>query len=497
MKKLLILLVLVLCTISLKSQIKGEIVSDSNNLKIVKIWGTHQERGYAYGYLMGNDIGAIFNQYIKPQFGLYYPYARNMIIDGLHIEIDSIFKVEAKSVIEGMNAAGKNSSAIDYVDLLVCNSLLDIFRLLSTPAKVACSTLMSWGDATSGTDLSGKSVITRHLDWLTHNALINNQVMCINIPDEADEQPWVSVGFAGMLSVLSGFNQNLGVFQNMMDDYLGYSVFNKNFEPIWYSLRKAIEKKDYNKDGRNNTSDVKSVLSDHPQGYAGGFLISALAKSTEIQDILIAMIAEITPVSPFITFRNNDYSDNIPGDNLYTANYQIARNNSRNYCDRYNMVSTALGAGTGISSENSWNLMRDNSHLAHNLQFMQFAPEINMFKISVYSNGQPAYLNTPMTFNTNTLLGLSSGLENTSASQTEISFYPNPVFDIMTLKGLGEIKNDLHIRVFDLVGRIVISQEKTNICDEINLDISSLSKGAYFIKLKYGNEIKSFKIVKE
>lgn len=496
MKKLLILLVLVIFSISLKSQIKGEIVNDSNNLKIVKIWGTHQERGYAYGYLMGNDIGAIFNQYIKPQFGLYYPYARNMIIDGLHLEIDSIFKVEAQSVIEGMNAAGKNSSAIDYVDLLVCNSLLDLFRLLSTPTKVACSTLMSWGDATAGTDLSGKSVITRHLDWLTHNALINNQVMCINIPDEVDEQPWVSVGFAGMLSVLSGFNQNMGVFQNMMDDYLGYSVFNKKFEPIWYSLRKAIEKKDYNKDGHNNTSDVKSVLSDHPQGYAGGYLISALAKSTEIQDDLIAMIAEITPVSPFITYRYNDYSDNIPGDNLYTANSQIARNDSRNYCDRYNSVVTALGTGTVISSTGSWNLMRDHSHLSHNLQFMQFAPEISLFRISVYDNGQPAYLNSSLTFNTNTLLGLSSGLENVSGIQKEIQFYPNPVIDMMTIKGLGEMKKNLDIKVFDLTGRLLIFQSKSNVSDELQMNFSTLSKGTYFIELKYKNEIKSFKVVK-
>ncbi len=88
---------------------------------------------------------------------------------------------------------------------------------------MGCSSLISWGDATIGTDLDGKSVISRQLDWGVNSDLVNNQIICIHLPSEIDEQNWIGIGFAGMFSVLSGFNQDVGVFQHMMNDYIADS----------------------------------------------------------------------------------------------------------------------------------------------------------------------------------------------------------------------------------------------------------------------------------
>lgn len=54
MKKLIIISILVIGTIiQLHSQpVNGEILSDTNNVTIVKLWGTSEERGFAYGYLL-------------------------------------------------------------------------------------------------------------------------------------------------------------------------------------------------------------------------------------------------------------------------------------------------------------------------------------------------------------------------------------------------------------------------------------------------------------
>ncbi len=41
---------------------------------------------------------------------------------------------------------------------------------------------MSWGDATIGTCLDGKSVISRHLDWTPDPAITENQAIVIHIP---------------------------------------------------------------------------------------------------------------------------------------------------------------------------------------------------------------------------------------------------------------------------------------------------------------------------
>lgn len=493
MKKITLLLFLLFVSYGLKAQINGVIVSNDNNLTLVKIWGTHQERGFAYGSLLGDKINDVFGNYVKPQFGIYYSYARGIIESGQNLKFDSDFVVEAQAIIEGMNQANKNTLNLDYIDLLVCNSILDISMLLSSPAGVACSTLMSWGDATAGTDLAGKSVITRHLDWVTSSTLVDNQVICVSQPSEDDEQTWVSIGFAGMFSVLSGFNEHMGVFQNMMDDFVGNAYYGQQYEPVWFSLRKSLENKDFNQDGSNNTQDLMFALQQNPQGYAGAFLISAMAKSTETVDHLIALIAEIAPTAPALTFRSNGFSDNIPGDNLYTANFQIARNNAKNYCERYNGVVTGIGTGTNISTSSSWDIMRDYSHLSHNLQLMQYAPELDLFRISIFGNNKPAYQNAPVSFNISNLLSKYTGV-NDVLDRPSITVYPNPVKDEMIINGLGITQGPVEFTVHDITGKSVFEGLATEVGSSHMIKLSTLSAGLYVLKIKCG-EISETKIV--
>lgn len=335
MKKNLAIIFALLVSINTYSQsVNGIIVSDSANIKLVKVWGTHYERGYAYGSLLGDDITDIMLNYLKPSFGIFYGQARNIISNTNDLKFDSIYVTEADALIDGMNNAGTNTANFDYIDILLANSFLDLANLLGSKFGQGCSSLMNWGDATSNTSLAGKSVISRHLDWNTDSYLTSNQVICVHIPSETDEQPWLSIGFSGQISVLSGVNKDFGAFQHMMSDFSGTCQHGQQYEPIWFTLRKALEKKDFNNDGNHNVQDVKDAILPNINGYAEGYIISALARSTELSDSLIAVVAELSPQYPMITFRNNNYADSIPGDNLYTANNQIARNDAMNFCYR-------------------------------------------------------------------------------------------------------------------------------------------------------------------
>jgi hypothetical protein len=497
MKKVFITFLVALVSIGLRAQINGAIVGDTNNIKILKVWGTHYERGFAYGSLLGVEITSVFNNYLKPQFGAYYSYARNMVTAGEDLKFDSLFVVEAEAIVDGMDAAGLNTTNMDYVDMLVCNSFLDISKLLSKSMGMGCSSLVSWGTATAGTDLDGKSVISRHLDWTVNTHLINNQIICVSLPSEVDEQPWLAVGFAGMFSVLSGFNQHVGVFQHMMDDFNGGTQHGKQYEPIWFTLRKSIEKLDYNLDGANNVQDVRSAMLDQPDGFADGFLISSIARSTENQDSLIAMIAEVAPAIPYQVFRYSSLPDSIPGDNIYTANYQIARNNAMNFCFRYNAVMANMGDGTNISTTESWELMRDRSHLNHNLQFMQYAPEFDLFRIAVYGNGSPAYQHDPISFSIQALFSDFVGLEETLSSASDITFYPNPVTDALTIMGVSSGKKAVSIRIQDLNGHQLWVETRKESSTRYTLDMKSLPAGIYLIKVHTDKATTSFKVVKK
>ncbi|RLD74351.1 MAG: hypothetical protein DRI87_01215, partial [Bacteroidetes bacterium] len=186
----------------------GIIYADTNNLIVIKVSGTHYERGFAQGELLADRITDIIQNYIIPGFGteVAYNYIKAIVASGDLFKIDSLYIVEARGMIDGMNAVQNNPLNLDYTDILLANSMLDISGIFQTMEGIECSSLMSWGDATAGTDLDGKSVLTRHLDWVVDEVLIRTQAMVIHIPAETNEQPWAEIGFAGMISVLSGFN---------------------------------------------------------------------------------------------------------------------------------------------------------------------------------------------------------------------------------------------------------------------------------------------------
>ncbi len=492
-KNLLLLGFLILMSVNMKAQpVKGLIYADTTDVLVVKVWGTHQERGYALGYLTGDRITDIIMNYTKPAFGTYYSAARNILLQGNDLLIPDEYKNEAQSIINGMNAAGFNPNNLDQTDILVGNAMLDLSNLLSLKSGLNCSELMSWNDATIGTDLEGKSVISRHLDWNYSPVLNRNHIITIHFPAESTESKWLLIGFSGMMSILSGFNPEFGAFQNMMSDYAAGGQHSRHYMPIWFALRKAIESADYNGDGARNVQDVRSVLADCSSGFADGFLVSTIASNNQT-DSLVAMVAELTPSAPTHTFRYNSYPDSIPDDNLYVANSQIARNNAMHFCSRYNSIRNHIGDGTVISLDSNWNLMRDYSHQTINTQLMQFAPEMDYLRISVYRDGHPAYQNDPVVFNLNDLFDNPvTGIPDREVFST-IQCHPNPVQGTLFFNAGNQLP--VRIEVFDLAGRIVPGTIK--ILNNPQLDVSALNPGLYFIRLTSESMVYSGRFVKQ
>jgi hypothetical protein len=486
--------ILLLLNITVKAQSpQGEIIFDSLDFKILRVWGTHTERGYAYGYIAGYQINSVISNYIKPAFGANYSTARNYILAGTHFQIEENYFNEASAIIEGMNASGNNPAGLDAIDIMVGNCMLDIQGLMGKNSGLGCSSLMSWGDATSGTDLNGEAIVTRHLDWYSNSTLLNNHLLIVHQPSESNEQNWMMVGFAGMVGALSGVNNQMGIFQHVMSDYNGSGQPNKQYKPIWLAMRQAIEQTDYNNDGFNNVLDVKQSFNDSPNGFAGGYLISALAKVTSI-DSLTALVSELTPSSPTHTYRTNSYPDSIPGDNLYSANYQIARNDLMHLCSRYNAIRNHIGNGTLLGLEESWNLMRDWSHQSNNIQVMQFAPAQHHFRIGVKKT-QPAYLVDFIDLDLNELLNTTTSVSQIN-SNPAIIFYPNPVKDQINFNNLPPSSSPYQVRIVNGSGLVVEEIKISGRQSTYELPISHLKKGIYLIKIQSPDHVFQQKIVK-
>lgn len=474
-------------------EIQGEILFDTLDFKVIRVWGTHSERGYAYGYITGNQINDIFNNYIKPLFGNNYNTARNLILADNNFQIDEVYRQEAQAIIDGMTESGANTFNLDATDMLLGNCLLDIQGILGKNSGLGCSSLMSWGDATSGTELDGEAVITRHLDWSSNMTLLNNHVIVIHQPTEESEQNWMLIGFTGMMSALSGVNNYLGVFQHVMSDYSGNGQQNKLYKPIWLAMRDALERTDYNLDGNCNVLDIKNSLDDSPNGFASGNLISGLS-SNVAADNLTAIVAEITPTAPTHVYRNNTFPDSIPGDNLYSANYQIARNNLMHFCNRYNNIHNQIGDGTSIGLEENWDLMRDWSHQSNNIQVMQYAPAINHFRIGVKKD-QPAYQSEYIDLNLNDLLNTVTSI-NHQKNKTSFTIFPNPTIDQIIISNMDELQPPFTIKVLNLNGMVVQNFEITDKASSFQLSLSKYGKGIYTLQIQSKQKFFRQKIIK-
>ena len=380
---------------STAQNVNGEILYDTNNLVVLKVWGTHAERGYAHGYLLGEKIREVVIGYLIPRMYDFYPTARILVSDGKNLVLDSIYHVEAKSMIEGMVDAGCDTSDMDYIDLLVGACFSDLFGYMSMQSSPdECSTFINWGDATAGTDLDKKSVIARFSDWASLQPdIINNAVIIIHMPSEEGLQPWLIVGYAGeMVPSSGGLNQGgISVYKNGLGDYHEDAIMDSEYEPYQITMRKALEIDDYNDDGLHNAIDVRSALNSNPQGYATAHAISIVARYDSISNTRTAMIAVVAPTAPTHVYRTTSYNDTIPGDNLYAANSQIKRNDYRHYCYRYLNMVDHMGDGTGIGSAENWNLMKDYSGGSYNYAFMQHIPELDILKISVLRDSTNAW----------------------------------------------------------------------------------------------------------
>jgi len=472
--------------------VKGIIYADTAGIMVVKVWGTHTERGYALGYLTGDRITDVIQNYLKPQFGPFYTSARNIILAGNDLTIPSEYVDEATAIINGMNAAGTNTGNLDWTDVIVGNTFLDLSNLLSKKMGMNCSVLMSWNDATVGTDLNGKSVATRHLDWEYSQVLNRNNIIVVHFPTEPGQSKWLLVGFSGMISVLSGFNPDFSAFQNMMDDFTGAAQHDKHYMPIWFALRRALEASDYNNDGKRDVQDVRSSLADFPIGYADGYIVSSLARSAPV-DSLVAMVAEITPATPTLTFRSSSYPDSIPGDNLYTANYQIARNNMMHFCTRYNGIRSNIGDGTLIGTDTSWNLMKTWSHLPTNTQFMEYAPEMNFFRMSIYRNGKPAYQNTPVYFSLLDLFGDPTTGISEPEQAVRVAVSPNPATDILRIS--TNLTSDARVDILDESGRVVMGADYHYLAPGLSL-VLNIPRGFYIVRVSGKQGVGYARIVK-
>ena len=111
---------------------------------------------------------------------------------------------------------------------------------------------------------------------------------------------------------------------------------------------------------------------------------------------------------------------------------------------------------------------------------IKYAPDYSAFSGEDLTPGNPIELNPDLT--------PCNNLSTTEFSENRVNFWPNPVRDVLHLN----VKETFDlISIYDILGKLVLETEFSD-----TLEISSLKKGVYFLKIKSQRNSTTIKFIK-
>ncbi|MBT4333108.1 MAG: T9SS type A sorting domain-containing protein [Candidatus Cloacimonetes bacterium] len=500
MKRTILFSFLFIFTIINAQIVNGDTLSVDGK-KILKVWGTHYERGYATGYLFGDKIKDISEDYfISALFGgSSYLYESTRIYFIANFQIEEKYISETEGIIDGMIEAdillfsdilGRD---IDANDILFSNAVVDIASMVDLDYDFGCSSLSSWGGNTSlDPELDGDLVITRNMDWTPHPTLLENHLLVVHFPSESDEVNWLSFTFPGFIGGLSSLNENgLCAFMNMGNHNEHPNTF--SFHPILLSVRNGIEVYDYDGNYDIDPEDVQAAIEENYQ-LSGSIIHTANSQS--------GLIIECNNQNGVATRDDNDNTV-IPSEHLASTNH-FRELYPPAGCYRYDNIADSLSNNTEMSIERSWNLLNGAAGVYSNIHTIQYVPTLNLIKWSTAKVGTPAYQIEPTVFDTEELFTYSTSANPQYYQEDSfLSVSPNPFYESTKLSFTLPKTTDVKLCIYNVKGhkiRTLLSEVLVQGNHSISWDGTDengkkISSGIYFYTLETIYNIYTKKVI--
>ncbi|MCK5945170.1 MAG: hypothetical protein KAI24_24485, partial [Planctomycetes bacterium] len=180
------------------SELHGR-VEVHEGLRVLRLWGTPEQRGFAHGFLLADDIAKIMNL----EFAARFSHAPQLLDqaraavprlieypDPVARELGALWDgLQARRVDLEMPTLGR---AFDETDLLVANAL-DVFGLMG------CSSFTVWGEQAVG----GGVLTARNFDWpLTGDHMLEHTLLVVQ--ELEGGRKVASVAWPGYVGTVTG-----------------------------------------------------------------------------------------------------------------------------------------------------------------------------------------------------------------------------------------------------------------------------------------------------
>jgi hypothetical protein len=366
---------------------------------------------------------------------------------------------------------------LETQDLLMLNASVDLAYLEENKElQLGCASLASWGSSTQADEiLQGSAVITRFLDWTTNTALIGNPLMVVHFPAEQDEMRWVNFTFPGFIGAITALNEELHfASMNTGNDHY-YNDLN-DLNPILYSIRSGIERRDYDQNGIQDADDLYSAI--QSKNHLAGFIVQNLLETGGQ-----AHNSVIETNNGGTARRLYNQSGDLPGLHLAATNHFRVLSYPT-CCTRYVNIQDSLYTNRYLGAKRQWNVLAGAAGMDNNLMAIQYIPAQDYLLWSTATLTIPAFARPAITFEPSQLF--SHPVSNDDATlipQTmSISVYPNPFSNPADLRLESKSEID-RIEIFNLRGQRVYRGEGSGKSHSFGELERGLPSGVYLIRV--------------
>ncbi len=468
----------------------------------LKVWGSHAERGYAQGYLLAEESVELFSTYVIGYMfsgsSLLYNQSRQLFLSNW--EIDEAYLIEFASALEGITDAGESiyfeilGREIDEYDIAMVNSVVDLLSYsrmydLEFTRHWGCSTLTSWGESTiDDPDLQGELIVTRHLDWNNAGVLDNYPLLLICNPAEEDEQKFMTFTYPLFVTGLSATNESgLTCFMNVGSNH---TITNPApYKPLLLTMRKAIEKADYNADGTCDPLDMVTAVTESARAVSA---IITCVQNSETEPLIIELNNTGTAIR---TVADNELAPAIEGDNLVATNH-FRMLYAPQYCGRYTALAAEIAANSNFDADRQWEVLAaESGQGTWTRMTIQISPALGECRWASTQYNTPAYDTEPTVIDINEEFANWTNIGDIEISPLKTFNYPNP-FNPNTriyyeIAG-GETGK---LTIYNIKGEIIKKEAGLKGKGYYHWQNDNLSSGLYFYEIISGSERRKGKMV--
>jgi hypothetical protein len=357
--------------------------------RILHLWGTHYEMGFANAYLMADEIMHLINNYVGTMIPpALYPLARP-VFEPL-LTVPEPYLSEFRGLLDGLRASGVDTYIRDFrkhpdlFDVIIINAMADLGGMFN----FGCSSTLAWGPATMADPfVRGGMLLCRDMDWTDPNAVLQNESILITYePSDPNLQPWVSVGFPGYIGCLSGMNESgLAIVQHVGNDAHLPTYWAEPGVPINITLRKAIETRDYDGDGKVGIGDVYNCVRDHPRVASVEIPVAVPCDPARPGDCAAVIEARFNDLDLRTSAHNNPYL----GEYVLAATNHHRKLSIPVPCRRYSIIERMLLENPQVDTDLIW-AIETAARQSTTLHTMTFRPNTRDFILALARDGEVA-----------------------------------------------------------------------------------------------------------